>query len=151
MAGCDDVTVRHNVFHWSGVDSIQAWGAADARYRITHNILLDGVPSYKSNPAIWVAPEKVPNLVCDGNLHWRETSHKMALLGFSPQGGAPVTIRCDTFEQVRELGYETRGAYAAPLFIDTSNSDYRLQPGSPAMGMGSGGTTVGIRFRADTQ
>lgn len=146
MRNCDDVAVRHNTFHWSGVTSLMVSGDAEARYRFVNNIFYDPVPTWKSNAAVWMAPDELPNFVCDYNLYWRERSERMALFGMSPSAHARLSLRCDTFEEVQTAGYEKNGAYADPLFMDVGDGDYRLQPGSPAVGMGEGGATVGIRF-----
>lgn len=147
MDGCDEVTIAHNTFHWSGVNSITLWGAPDARYRIVSNILVDGVPDYKANPAIWLVPDKLTGLVCDWNLHWRNKSKQMALLGLAPKGGySKLSVRCDTFAQIQELGYERHGVYADPMFVDLEQGDFRLASGSPAAGLSADGADAGVRF-----
>ena len=54
----------------------------------------------------------------------------------------------DTFHlksdmSLEKYGVEHHGKWAAPMFVNVRESDFRLKPGSPAIGMGENGSTVG--------
>jgi len=68
---------------------------------------------------------------CDHNLYW--------MIGqdlSNPQGlEEPLTPR-GTWAQWREASFDQHSVVADPLFVDPENDDYRLKPGSPALGLG---------------
>lgn len=49
---------------------------------------------------------------------------------------APSLEPAEVLVELRKRGYEKKGAYAAPLFVDWENGDFRLRPDSPALKMG---------------
>ena len=68
---------------------------------------------------------------CDHNLYWMIGQD----LG-NPQGlTEPLTPR-GTWAQWREAGFDQHSLVADPLFLDPERDDYRMKPGSPAMGLG---------------
>jgi len=49
---------------------------------------------------------------------------------------APSLESAEVLVELRKRGYEKKGAYADPLFVDWENGDFRLRPDSPALKMG---------------
>jgi hypothetical protein len=153
MWNCDNVTVDHNTFYGGGTMALQLHGDLDASWRITNNIFVDVIASNKSNAAINISrPSK--NVVCDYNLYWRVNSPKMGMLGFrQTREGEPIphgTQDAKTIEDMRGMfGYESYGVLGDPLFVDTEKGDYRLQKGSPAIGMGKKDEIAGMRNPPD--
>ena len=49
-------------------------------------------------------------------------------------------------EARQKYGVEQHGALADPLFVNPAKGDFRLKPGSPAIGMGKNGVTVGYSY-----
>lgn len=65
----------------------------------------------------------------DSNLIWR------------PQGDAPKYLQGDmtplgSWAKWQAAGYDAHSVIANPLFVDSAHDDYRLKPGSPALGLG---------------
>jgi hypothetical protein len=59
----------------------------------------------------------------DSNLYWTT-------------GGQPIDFAGATFEEWRKKGQDTHSLIADPLFVDPDLGDFRLKPGSPALGIG---------------
>jgi len=49
---------------------------------------------------------------------------------------APSLESAQVIVELRKRGYEKKGAYADPLFVDWENGDFRPRPDSPALKMG---------------
>ncbi len=58
---------------------------------------------------------------------------------------APIFLTLAQFQQMYP-GYGDNSIVADPLFVDPANNDFRLQSGSPAVGMASDGTDLGVDF-----
>ena len=146
-----DVTLDHNTFYRAGVTAVQLHGPADAAWRITNNIFMDVTSTNKVNAAVMIErPSK--HIVCDHNLYWRtERAPKMGVFGFRQTRDGKY-LRGDaadakTVEQLRakfDLG--AHGRFGDPKFAEPERDDYRLQPGSAALGMASDGGAVGARI-----
>ena len=48
----------------------------------------------------------------------------------------PAETEPVTLDEWRKEGFETNSVTADPMFVDPDNDDYRLKPGSPALGLG---------------
>ncbi len=148
---CRDVTIDHNTFYATSVTAIQLGGKNEtqpAEARIVNNIFMDAVSPKKASPAVCICYPPSPSLVCDYNLYGRERSPAMALFGYrwTPDGqrigwgsGNALTLA----ELRRDFGVGGHSQLTGQIFADPERGDFRLPADSPAIAMGSDGTTVG--------
>ncbi|MFI5387401.1 MAG: right-handed parallel beta-helix repeat-containing protein, partial [Fimbriimonadales bacterium] len=110
--------VRNNVFAFGGEAQIMRTRAEDhLSFTMTRNLVLFGdAPLLGSN---WSGN----NYKLDSNLYWRV-------------GGKPFDFAGMTLEQWRGKGQDTHSVIGDPLFVDAGRGDFRLKPGSPALGLG---------------
>jgi len=142
-SGCDDVTVDHNTFYRAGINGVWLGGKKDAHWRVVNNIFVDVTSPGKSHPGVKIQ-EPSKNVVCDYNLYWRKNSPNMTIFGL----GVPWRNHEDAktiAEAQKMFGVERHGRFADPLLVNPVKGDFRLKPGSPAIGMGEKGETVGMR------
>ncbi len=69
---------------------------------------------------------RLEHFECDNNILWHQ--------------GQPVLIslndKTQTFEEWQRLGFDVHSLVMDPKFVDPTKDDYRLQPDSPAFGLG---------------
>ncbi|MBN1675808.1 MAG: right-handed parallel beta-helix repeat-containing protein [Kiritimatiellae bacterium] len=146
--GSDEITIEHNTFHNGGVTGVLIDTRKDARLRIANNIFSDVISENKANAAVNVyRPSN--QLVLDHNLYWRKQCPKMHLFHVHEteageklswgKGNDVMTVE----ELQRKYGLGLHSRFADPQFVDPAKHDFRLKPGSPAIGMGENGATVG--------
>lgn len=116
--------VEQNVFALSAGPQIVRTRAEDhLSFTFRRNVVYwDGGTLLGSN---WEGP----NVRLDENVYWRA-------------GGQPVRFGDRTFAQWRALGRDAHSIIADPKFVNTSEFDFRLQPGSPAEALGIVSTDV---------
>lgn len=56
-----------------------------------------------------------------------------------------MEVQRDTLAQWPQSGQGKHHPWADPMFVDAANGDFRLRPGSPAIGSGPAGATMGAR------
>ena len=146
---CEDFTVDHNTCHRGLISGIYLRGPLDARWQVTNNIFADVIDPDKSNAVINIGnPSK--NVICDYNLYWRKLCPKMGLFGFRrTRAGKPIGWSRQDAKTVDDLhkmfGIGAHSKFGDPMFMDIGKGDYRLKPGSPAVGMAADGGDVGMR------
>jgi hypothetical protein len=59
-----------------------------------------------------------------------ETDYNLFFSPDNPEGGR------QSLRKWQEQGIEKHGKFADPMFVDVTNGDFRLKPGSPALGLG---------------
>ncbi len=116
--------VENNVFALSSGPQIVRTRAEDhLSFTFRRNIVYwDGGTLLGSN---WEGP----NVRLDENVYWRA-------------GGKPFTFGNRTFAEWRALGRDAHSLIVDPKFVNASGYDFRLQPGSPAEGLGIVSTDV---------
>lgn len=136
-----DITVEHNTF----VDSGGAWAHAQRPDR-------NGAPLM-----IWYSNGPVTNFVIRNNVFVgtteqgvRQTADWHTRVSFANNlfctRGVPVVRMVNNFldfNGFKALGWDVNSISAEPLFVDPAHNDYRLGPGSPAIGLASDGLPAG--------
>lgn len=63
---------------------------------------------------------------CDHNVYFQTAGAEFRVMG----------VPGNSFAKWQEMGFDTHSVMAAPLFVEPTNGDFRLQPDSPAFGLG---------------
>jgi len=144
-----NVLVVNNTFYRGVFGAVQFDGTGlTVMNNIIYNTALHD-PYPASSAAVKVARNSRINLVCDYNLYWRSGAnagndriHCTGNGAIEMPEEAVVTIE----EARKKFNVEHHGVLADPLFVDPDKGDFRLKPGSPAVGMGKDGATVGYSY-----
>lgn len=149
---CDEVRIFNNVFWHIGINAIHAGCSKEANISIYNNIFEDVVSNHKS-PAVSLG-EQGDKISCDYNIYWKTAAVCPGQKAYGIGGGATVYSAAwhvlekntaATIEDARKTyGVEKRGQFADPLFKDPQKGDYSLKAGSPAIGKGKNGSTIGV-------
>ena len=67
---------------------------------------------------------------CDRNILWHAGG------SYTVNGRLPDGLKTLTFDQWREMGFDTHSVIADPMFVDPQKHNYALKDGSPALEMG---------------
>lgn len=142
---CNDVTIDHNTFYHGGIGALQLYNK-DASCRIVNNIFMGVMHEQKDNAPVIIYPPK--QVICDYNLYWqRPRNHakpaKKSIFNIGRENRGATNAR-SIEEAIEKYNVEHHGKYANPMFMDARNSDFQLKQGSPAIGMGEDGSTVGM-------
>ncbi|MCL4692940.1 MAG: right-handed parallel beta-helix repeat-containing protein, partial [Candidatus Hydrogenedentes bacterium] len=78
---------------------------------------------YFNNGSLLGSTWKNGNWTADGNVYWDTSGQEIEFAGRS-------------WEEWQAAGYDEHSIIADPLFVDAERGDFRLQEGSPALGVG---------------
>ncbi len=132
LGNSDDVIVKNNTFGSMSVYTIVAFNCE--RFEFSGNLLYENRVFRNSFYFLWGLSE----VEMDHNLY-HSTDPRLGLGRFRDTGEA-----ADDLAAWRELtGWDQNSIEADPEFVDFDNDDYRLKPGSPALGKGPGGRNIG--------
>ena len=129
--------VRNNIFAFNREHELmRSREEAHTSFFFTNNIVV--LDSGSLLGSTW----KNDHFIIDDNLYWdTRTGSELARMNFSDA----------TLEQWKARGHDTNSSFADPLFVDSAKSDFRLQPGSPAVKLGFKPidlSAVGVRPKA---
>jgi Right handed beta helix region len=117
--------VRNNVFAFNGPAQWTRYGDAPQQEDMNCNVLERNIVCWRDG-RLWVEP-KWPNyrMALDINLYYDYSGQPVTFLGFP-------------LEEWRTKGpwLDRNSVVADPRFLDPDHDDYRLQPDSPALGLG---------------
>jgi len=138
--GCEGVLIKNNTLALKSVVMVQIGdtGLDDHEVRFINNLLYEN-RSFR-NAFFWV--NEGSSFDSDYNLYYTtdETLGVGSILGESPD---PVAVGADLAQWQQVSGQDRHSLEADPMFVSPEKRDFRLRPGSPAIGAGQGGATIG--------
>ena len=143
LTGCSDTLIKNNTFVNATQTALVFDGPVDGKITILNNIWYRPCIPGKSNFALLLRiAEFKDSIVSDHNLFFSPYKHH--------QVGALQTRRRQTVAPGADLaqwqqtsGHDAHSVQADPMFVDLEKGDFRLRPGSPAVGRGRDGANVG--------
>jgi hypothetical protein len=100
---------------------------------VKNNIFYDTDPNTNENSAVLLWTNPIVEFDVNYNLYYKPTGNHRII---SINGGATYTLSQINTTVRSVLGWEKNGTAGNPLFVDAANHNFRLQPGSPAIGKG---------------
>jgi len=144
-SGSSDFIIRNNTF---GQHSVMAFAIKSTpNVTIVNNIFCQ--PKGRGCPYIGLWVDRLDcGLVLDHNLYAPAPNMRVVDLREYRQteGGRTetLTIAGDTLAHwQQQSGHGKHSLWADPMFVDVAKGDFRLRPGSPAIGAGPDGATMG--------
>jgi len=146
VAGTPGLVVRNNTFAMpqpnrgaGGVNCVQVFYQTETA-RFTNNIFYGVGP--RATPQVAVYPgEYKGELLFDYNLFF--SGGKKKIIEVYGEHGKLLTPGATLQEWQANSGQDAHSIHADPLFVDVKEGDFRLQAGSPAVGAGEKGVTIG--------
>ena len=139
--GCADVEVSYNTVVKCNFFHVTAYGAING-IRFHHNIWYLPCSRPKNN-GNYLFRGDVKEFASDRNLYYSPYEHQKRIATYQRDGRRTVGV-CEDLASWREkTGNDRHGLWADPRFVDWRTGDFRLRPGSPAIGRGEGGATLG--------
>jgi len=140
--GCRNVEVSHNTVVKCNFFHVTAYGPIDG-IRFHHNIWYLPCSRPKNNGNYLIRGD-VKGFESDCNLYFSPYDHQKKIGTYQEDGTRKVLKVGEDLEDWRKkTGQDMHSFWADPLFVDVANGDFRLRPGSPAIGAGKNGATLG--------
>jgi hypothetical protein len=86
---------------------------------------------------------RAEGLASDYNLFYSPLAHQRRVGVLAGSDRQPVAIGEDLAAWQAKTGQDRHSLWADALFADAAKGDFRLKPGSPAIGAGAGSVTIG--------
>jgi len=153
VAGTPGLVVRNNTFVMpqpkrgaGGVNCVQIFYQTETA-RFTNNIFYGVGP--RPSPQVAIYPDGYKgNIIFDYNLFF--AGGKKKIIEVYGLDHAENLVKGATLaEWQSNSGQDAHSIHADPLFVDLEAGDFRLQPGSPALGAGEKGVTIGAMGKVD--
>ena len=137
---CSGIVIKNNTFVNSTMIGCVLSGGDDIA--LLNNIWYRPCIPGKSNQAVMLRGTSIRRVVCDHNLYYSPYEHHK--IGIVQGDSLDTRVSGDDLEQWRtNSGYDAHSIQAAPLFVDVEAGDFRLRPGSPAIGAGTDRQDIG--------
>ena len=141
LGSCSNVAIRNNTFVESTMIAVILQGRGKG-FTIENNLWYRPCIPGKSNQCLMLRAAQLQDIRSDYNLFFSPcTNHKVAVrlnARYEP------TAKGDTLAEWKKTsGLDAHSLQADPRFADVKKGDFRLLPGSPALGAGRGGKNIG--------
>ena len=139
----DRFIMRNNVFGAENTIGMMLWGWP--KDSVIENNIFYNVRGYR-NAYWWFNTESLQPLQCDYNLYLlpKNPKHGIGILRIMKGSIVVKFTNARTLKDWRRLtGFDMHSIQADPMFVDPEKGDYRLRPGSPAIGAGRDGVNMG--------
>ena len=142
LARCSDVVIRNNTIVRSRIIACIIDRSA-RNVRIVNNIWYRPCGPKKNNEFLLLRGNQVKGVVSDYNLYF--SPYKQHTTVGKIQNDRRVTTIWgeDLAVWRKKTGHDRHSVRADPLFVDVKRGDFRLKPGSPAIGRGEKGEDIG--------
>jgi hypothetical protein len=139
-SGCTDTLIRNNTFTFGQVFSLNL-GGKHTGTKVLNNIFY--CATSVANAQVALSPGDNPvEIQSDHNLFFSNVKgYKIGAVygAYSRPSMLGETLR----EWQEKSGLDKHSVQADPMFVNAASGDFRLQPGSPAIGRGQNGRNIG--------
>lgn len=133
--GAKNVRLHRNSIINSALFSVIFWGGV-GNYSMTDNIYYRSSVPQKTNPAMLFIGVK-GKIHSDGNVFFSPHKHQYIGGEFSTSDRKRLSISKTLKEWQQQTGMDKNSIHADPQFVNIAKGDFRLKPGSPAIGKGA--------------
>ena len=110
--------------------------------RFVNNVFYRPCGPGKPNSVYLFRGDQIKDVVSDYNLFFSPFKrHKVAQVWTA--SNVPRIVGADLKEWQGKSGHDKHSIQADPMFVDVEKGDFRLKPGSPAVGAGENGANIG--------
>ncbi len=131
-------TIFNNIFAGQTTTALLYTNASGTRHeqvRCLRNIIYLSSPGAVPYASLWMTnscDERSLPMESDYNIIYHTAGTELGITWMDKVYGKDL----NTFEDWKQLGFDTHSIIADPLFVDPENHDYNLRPDSPALKMG---------------
>lgn len=141
IGGCTDLLVQNNTFVNARITSLIIDRSAD-NIRILSNIWYRPCGPKKNNEVL-LFRATMKNVVSDYNLFFSPYEQHTRVGVIRSAARELILDGVDLAKWQQKAKQDLHSFRADPIFVDVANGDFRLRPGSPAIGRGPNGTNIG--------
>ena len=146
-AGCADVEVCFNTVVRCNFFHVTAYGPIRG-IRFHHNVWYLPCSRPKNNGNYLIRGD-VKGFESDYNLYGSPYAHQKKIGTYQEDGTRKVLkVGMDLADWRKKTGQDKHSLWADPMFVNVRKGDFRLRPGSPAIGAGSNRATLGAHGEA---
>ncbi|MBN2641664.1 MAG: right-handed parallel beta-helix repeat-containing protein [Victivallales bacterium] len=140
LARCRDVIIKNNTIVDSSMCGSSIWTSDNVT--LVNNLWYNYAVPSKKTPALVFFDVGKCKITSDYNLVFSTTSqHRFGEV--KDIRSRPLVSGVDLAEWRKLTGHDGNSIQADPLFMDYKKGDFRLKPGSPAIGKGMNGENIG--------
>jgi len=146
---CIDVTVKNNTFAYPSVLHVFLGGCDNVT--IVSNVFYHD--EGRTNPYVQLRHADMnAKMQIDHNLYTPAPKMKIGYIQLASGGRKITKVLAETLDAWQtESGHDRHSLCADPMLVNPAEGDFRLKPGSPALGAGAGGVNIGACPPMDKQ